>query len=62
MNPAGKLQMVMELVNLGFLCNCNEIERVDDGEDPNGFPLDREQIKHRDDCQGKEKIKELLNE
>jgi hypothetical protein len=58
MNPAGKLQMAMELYNKGMLCKCTNHQ-------PIGY-RDLERIEeefeliHEDDCEGHVKIKELL--
>lgn len=57
MNPAGKLEMIMNLYSSGILCNCNEYE---EREHPDDYEFREKVLIHKDDCTGKDKVKELL--
>ena len=59
MNPAAKLQQVMELYNNGFLCKCHNW--IDDmNVDFEGNEEDRFVLFHESNCEGKEKVLKLL--
>lgn len=60
MSVAGKIEMVMQLYENGFLCKCSEKEFIrelnyDDNEEET-----KEVLKHEIGCAGKDKVKELI--
>jgi hypothetical protein len=59
-SAAARLQMLQDLYENGFLCECAEIERIEVESDSYGSKLFFEQIKHDPNCDGKQKLRELM--
>lgn len=58
MNPAGKLDMILELYTAGCLCDCRRQERVWDEEDERYVY----EVLHRKLCKGRLVIMDMLQE
>lgn len=61
MNAAGRLEIIMQLLQSGLLCKCNKYEliKIDDLVYETIF---KEELKHDPDCEGLNRAKELMNE
>lgn len=54
-NPAGRLQLAMELYDAGMLCKCRGKDLI---QNEDGFW--RYELKHHESCEGKAKLQVML--
>ncbi len=61
MSPAAKLDILVELYERGLLCKCNKTMLVEGEDVITGQRIWTEKLVHKKICQGKIKLKELMN-